>query len=167
MKVIFLLTCSILLIGCGGSLSDEQRKRLHEGMEDQKIIKLTVSEIVTASLERGRKIFKAMENLNFSSLKMDSLASQNHVRIRLIKTGTDNALEVEKQLIEAYIVGAETGALQENIQKMNVRNDNTDYDSLIYTRPKISPLPEGAVQVEGIWNIYLSKKEVIRTIDEK
>jgi hypothetical protein len=167
MKVIFLLTCSILLIGCGGSLSDEQRKRLHEGMEDQKIIKLTDSEIVTASLERGRKIFKAMENLNFSSLKMDSLASQNHVRIRLIKTGTDNALEVEKQLIEAYIVGAETGALQENIQKMNVRNDNTDYDSLIYTRPKISPLPEGAVQVEGIWNIYLSKKEVIRTIDEK
>ena len=46
----------LLLMACGGSLSDEQRKKLHEGMESQKIIKLSDSEIVTASLDQGRAI---------------------------------------------------------------------------------------------------------------
>ena len=42
-----------ILTGCGGSLSDEQRKKLHEGMEKQKIIKLSDSEIMSASLDQA------------------------------------------------------------------------------------------------------------------
>ena len=160
------MTLVILGMGCGGSLSDEQRKKLHEGMEEQKIVKLSDSEIVTASLEKGRMVYNAIENIDFEASKIDSLASEYHVKIKLITPGSDNALEVENQLIEAYIVGAETGSLQDNIQKLHVTKNTEGYDSLIYTRPKVSPLPDGAVKVEGIWNIYLAKKDVIRSMDK-
>jgi hypothetical protein len=71
---------------------------------------------------------------------------------------------VENQLIEAYVVGAETGALPDNIQKLGVTDNQEQYDSLVYTKPQVTPLPDGAVKVEGIWNIYLAKKDVVRAI---
>lgn len=166
MKKIGLLLLVILCARCGGSLSDEQRKKLHEGMAEQKIIRLSDSEIVTASLEKGRMVFKAIEHIDFEASKIDSVASKYNVKIKLITPGSDNALEVENQLIEAYIVGAETGSVQDNIQKLHVSQNTEVYDSLVYTRPKVSPLPDGAVKVEGIWNIYLAKKDVIRSMDK-
>jgi hypothetical protein len=166
MKFLVFIALSIFLVSCGGSLSDEQRKKLHEGLEDQKIVKLSDSEIVTASLEMGREIFAEMEEKNFNQQRMDSIEHRFKVEIRLIKPGASNALEVENQLIEAYISGAESGAVQDNIQKMNAASAE-QYDSLIYTRPKVSPLPDGAVKVEGIWNIYFAKKDVVRSITKK
>jgi hypothetical protein len=164
MKEMCLLITSVLLLGCGGNLSDEQRKKLHEGMEDQKIMKLSDAEIVTVSLDQGRIIYEAMESISFEPSKLDSLERHFRVKIQLLKPGTSNALEVENQLIEAYVAGAETGAIHDNIQKLHTSNKGEDYDSLIYTRPKVSPLPDGAVKVEGIWNIHLSKKEIIRAV---
>jgi hypothetical protein len=166
MKFLVLIAVSIFLVSCGGSLSDEQRKKLHEGLEDQKIVKLSDSEIVTASLEMGRVIFAEMEKGKFDKQRIDSIEHQFKVEIKLIKPGASNALEVENQLIEAYISGAESGAVQDNIQKMNAGSAE-QYDSLVYTRPKVSPLPDGAVKVEGIWNIYFAKKEVVRSITKK
>jgi hypothetical protein len=156
----------VMAMACGGSLSDEQRKKLHEGMEEQKIVKISDAEIVTASLERGRTIYKEMEKLKFDSLKMDSISERYHVKIKLITPGSSQALEVEQQLIEAYVVGAETGSVQDNIQKLHTTTDPKNYDSLIYTRPKVLPMTDGAVKVEGIWNIYLPKKDVILSIDK-
>ncbi len=164
-KLLFILL--MITIACGGSLSDEQRKKLHEGMEEQKIVKISDAEIVTASLERGRTIYHEMEKLEFDSLKMDSISKRYHIKIKLIKPGSSQALEVEQQLIEAYVVGAETGSVQDNIQKLHTTTDVKDYDSLIYTRPKVLPMPDGSVKVEGIWNIYLPKKDVILSIDRK
>lgn len=146
-------------------MSDEQRKKLHNGMDEQKIVKLSDSEIVTASLERGRMVYDAMADSKFVSSAIDSLENHYQVRIKLITPGS-SALEVENQLIEAYVVGAETGSLPDNIQKLAVRNDG-GYDTLVYSRPKVTPLPEGAVKVEGIWNIYLGKKDVILSISKK
>jgi hypothetical protein len=156
-----------VLAGCGGSLSDEQRKKLHEGMEDQKIIKLSDSEIVTASLEQGRVIYAAMKLMSFAPAKLDSLEKQYHVNITLLTPGGADALEVENQLIEAYVVGAETGSIQDNIQKLHGRNATDTYDSLLYTRPKLSTLPDGVVKVDGIWNIYLAKKDIIRSLSKQ
>ena len=164
MKKIHLIAITALLLGCGGSLSDEQRKKLHEGMEDQKIMRVSDSEIVTASLEYGRVIYGAMEHIKFDATRLDSIERHYHVNIKLIKPGAANALEVENQLIEAYVAGAETGSIQDNIQKLHVANNTEAYDSLIYTRPKVSPLPEGAVKVEGIWNIHIDKKDVVRSL---
>src|SRR5688500_5239043 len=158
---------AVLLTGCGGSLSDEQRKKLHEGMEDQKIVKLSDAEIVTASLEQGRAIYQALESVSFNSDKMDSIEKKHRVKIKLLTPGSSNALEVENQLIEAYVAGAATGSVQDNIQKIHASQDPKNYDSLLYSRPKISPLPDGAVKVEGIWNIHLAKKDVVRTISSE
>jgi hypothetical protein len=158
---------AVLLTACGGSLSDEQRKKLHEGMEDQKIVKLSDAEIVTASLEQGRAIYQALESVSFNSAKVDSIEKKHHVQIKLLTPGSSNALEVENQLIEAYVAGAATGSVQDNIQKIHASQDPKNYDSLLYSRPKISPLPDGAVKVEGIWNIHLAKKDVVRTISSK
>ena len=162
MKEMCLVITSFLLLACGGNLSDEQRKKLHEGMEDQKIVKLSDAEIVTTSLDQGRIIYEAMESISFEASKLDSLEQHYRVKIQLLKPGTSNALEVENQLIEAYVAGAESGAIHDNIQKLHTANKGEDYDSLIDTRPKVSPLPDGAVKVEGIWNIHLAKKEIIR-----
>jgi hypothetical protein len=150
-----------LMLGCGGSLSDEQRKKLHEGLEGQKIVKLSDSEIVTSSLERGRSIYQTIKRLGFTPEVLDSIEEQYRVRIKLITPGSDDALEVENQLIEAYVVGAETGSLPDNIQKLGVTDNQEQYDSLVYTTPKVTPLPDGAVKVEGIWNIYQAKKDVV------
>ena len=135
-------------------------------MEDQKIMKLSDAEIVTASLEQGRVIYATMEQMNFARTKMDSLEKQYHVNITLLTPGASDALEVENQLIEAYVAGAETGSVQDNIQKLHATDAADSYDSLLYTRPKLSALPDGAVKVDGIWNIYLSRKDVIRSISK-
>jgi hypothetical protein len=162
-----LVLLAVIFTACGGSLSDEQRRKLHDGMEDQKIVKVSDAEIVTASLEQGRTIYKALENVNFNSAQVDSIAEKYHVSIRLMTPGASDALEVENQLIEAYVAGAATGSVQDNIQKIHSASDPKSYDSLLYSRPKVLPLPDGAVKVEGIWNIHLAKKNVVRMIGSK
>ena len=164
-KISFLLLA--ILMGCGGSLSDEQRKKLREGLDEQKIVRLSDSEIVMSSLERGRSIFESIEARAFLPEAIDSVEHQYRVRIKLITPGAGDALEVENQLIEAYVVGAETGSVPDNIQKLGVTDNQQQYDSLMYTKPQVTSLPDGAVKVEGIWNIYLAKKDIIRSLSEE
>ena len=147
-------------MGCGGSLSEEQRKKLHDGMDKQKIVKLSDSEIMSASLDHGRVVFDALEKIKFNPSKVDSVANKYEVKVRWITPGTGDALEVESQLIEAYVVGAETGSVQDNVQGLREKG-NTDYDSLLYSRPIVTPMADGAVNVEGVWNIYMSKKNIV------
>jgi hypothetical protein len=161
-----ILIVTVFLIGCGGSLSDEQRKRLHEGMDKQKIVKLSDSEITSASLDQGRIIFDALDHVKFVPAKVDSVANKYQVKIRWIAPGANNALEVENQIIEAYVVGAETGSIQDNVQKLHGPN-TVEYDSLLYSRPVVTPMPDGAVNVEGVWNIYMSKKNIILSAAQK
>lgn len=161
------IVAGMILMSCGGSLSDEQRKKLHEGMEMQKIIKLSDSEIVTAAMDRGRAAYQAIEKLQFDSTKIDSVAKAHHVKIGLIRPGSPNAMEIENQLIEAYILGLETGSTQENIQKLRASPKTEDYDSLLYSRPILNPMPDGAFNVEGVWSIYLSKKNVILSVGKE
>ena len=157
----------LLLLACGGSLSDEQRKRLHEGMDRQKIMKVDDSEIVTASLDHGRAIFEGLEKINFSSSQIDSIAHHHHVRIKWLATGSSQSLEVEQQMIEAYVIGAETGLTQDNIQPLRRSEQSMEYDSLLYSRPVMTTMPDSVVRVDGVWNIYISKKEVILLLGEE
>jgi hypothetical protein len=152
-----------LAMGCGGSLTDEQRKKLREGMEEQQIVRLSDAEIMTTSLELGRNIFDALERVDFHPAKADSLGAVYQVRLRHLIPGSPDALEVENQVIEAYVLGAETGATQDNIQKLRSTPSGEDYDSLMYSRPVIRPQPDGSIQVDGVWNIYFSKRDVIIT----
>ena len=150
-----------LLMACGGSLSDEQRKRLHEGMDSQKIMKVSDSEIVAASLDRGRTIFAEVEKIKFNRSQIDSLARHHHAGIKWLEAGSSQSLEVENQMIEAYVLGAETGSTQDNIQQLRRSQQSDGYDSLLYTRPVMTTMKDGVIKVEGVWNIYLAKKDII------
>ena len=155
------------LVACGGKLTDEQRRKMHEDMEQHQIVKLSDAEIMTGALDQGREIFKALEKVHFDPAKADSVARHYHARARWIVPGSGNAMEVERQLIEAYVIGAETGSTQDNIQKIYKEGRQEDYDSVLYSRPLVSPLPDGAVNVDGVWNIYRAKKDVILSLSKK
>jgi hypothetical protein len=161
------LIIALTLTACGGSLSDEQRKRLREGMEQQQIMKVSDTQIVTAALDQGQAIFSELEKIKFDSTRVDAVAKGHHAKIRWIVPGSPNAFEIEKQLIEAYVVGAATGAVQDNVQKIWIDPKQGTYDSLLYSRPIVSKMPDGADKLEGIWNIYLSKKEIVLGIGEE
>lgn len=151
----------ILLTACGGSLSEEQRKRLHEGMDNRKIIKVSDSEIVTASLDQGRAVFATLEKIEFNRSQIDSVSRQLHVRIKWLVPGSTQSLEVENQMIEAYVIGAETGSTQDNIQKLHRSAESEEYDSLLYSRPVVTTMADGVLRVDGVWNIYMAKKDVV------
>ena len=57
--VLFLL---LVTMGCGGSLSDEQRKELREGQAKQEIKRVTDSEILAQAFTTGRAIMGAIGN---------------------------------------------------------------------------------------------------------
>jgi len=154
------LVIAMLLGGCGGKLSDEQRKKMNEGMEQQKIVRLSDSDITTAAMDRGREVFQQLEQVQFDSSKVDSIAAVHHVKIKWLVPGKVAGASLEQQLIDAYITGLATGSLQENIQKIHRPGDQA-YDSLVYSKPVVSPMPDGVENLEGIWNIYLSRKQVV------
>ena len=151
----------LILFGCGGSLSDEQRKQMREKMEMNKIVRVTEVEIIEAAFAEGREIIKTLGGLKGDSVKLDSFLKVNEGRVRFIQPGQSNARELEQQLIEAYLA-AESGSQQDNVQK--VRNRAGDFDSLLYTKPVTEKMADGTDRLEGVWNIWLPKRKLVLEI---
>jgi hypothetical protein len=158
--IIFILIAA----GCGGSLSDEQRKRMHEQMDLHKIKKVTDTEITEAAFSRGREIMKEIESLNGDSSQIDAIIQNENGTVRWLVPGKSNAIALEQQLIDAYLAGG-TGQLQDNVQK--IRNAEGESDSLLYTKPQVTKLPNGTDRLDGVWNIWLSKKQLILSMKKK
>ena len=59
MKKLWFVTL-LLSFACGGNLSDEQRQKFKEGMEQQKIVRITEPEIMNASIDKGHAVMKAL-----------------------------------------------------------------------------------------------------------
>jgi hypothetical protein len=148
----------LILTACENKLSDEQRKAMRENMELHKIKKVTDVEITEAAYAEGRKILKKIEEAKSDSGKIKAIINRYHGRVRLIRPGKTNALAMEQQLIDAYLAN-ESDNIQDNIQK--IRNNSVDTDSILYTKPAIVKLPDGSERLEGMWSIWLSKKEII------
>jgi hypothetical protein len=89
---------------------------------------------------------------------MDSFLRIYQGSIRFIIPGTTNARDLEQQLIDAYLAD-ESGSHQDNVQKL--RNESGDFDSLLYTKPVINRMPDGSEALEGVWNMWLSKKDLV------
>lgn len=151
----------LALAACEGKLSDEQRKHMREQMELHKIKKISEVEITEAAYAQGRKVIASLESMKNDSSKIDSLITANKGAVRWIVPGTSNALALEQQLVEAYLAD-QTGSLQDNVQK--VRSSEGESDSLLYTKPVVIKMPDGTEKLEGIWNVWLSKKQVILSI---
>ena len=144
----------IICTSCGGSLSNEQREEMKEARSKQEIRKVTEAELMEASINQGRDLVRKAKGLIRNSNGPDSTYQIDQMKVRWLKAGTSNALEVEKQIIEAYIISAINGELPDNIQFLGE-------DSLLYTQPVVEKLPDGAIEVKGMWSITFSRKDVI------
>jgi hypothetical protein len=161
---ITILMLSLFLFACGGSLSDEQRKQMREKMEENKIVRVTEAEIQEASFSKGREIVRTLDSLKSDAAKLDSFLKLNNGRIRFIQPGKSTARALEQQLIDAYLAD-ESGSFQDNVQQL--RNAGGDFDSLLYTKPVVKKLPDGSDQLEGVWNIWLAKKDLVLELTKK
>src|SRR4051812_23200811 len=99
----WIIIMAFAFVGCGGSLSDEQRKRMHEQMDLHKIKRVTENEINEAAFAKGREIITVLETFRGDSGKIDSFIARSKERIRWIIPGAVNARELEQQLLDAYI----------------------------------------------------------------
>lgn len=158
MRLIYLYPVALLVItGCGGSLNDEQRKQMREARELNSIKKVSEVEITEAAFVLGREILGLVE----SGLDKDSIEISRKVDIRWLEAGSTEGTEIERQVIDAYLTSMMMGTeLADNVQRLGT-------DSLLYTKPVVVNLPEGAVEVKGTWNIRLSKKQIVLGIGKK
>jgi hypothetical protein len=154
----WLMIIALAATACENKLSDEQRKAMRENMELHKIKKVSDVEITEAAYQEGRSILSKIEQAGSDSLKVKRMIDKYNGRVRLIRPGKDNALAMEQQLIDAYLAD-ESGNVQDNVQK--IRSNSIETDSILYTKPAVVKLPDGSERLEGIWSIWLSKKEII------
>lgn len=158
------IAAGLLLTACGGSLSDEQRKKMKEQMELHEIRRVSEAEITEAAFARGRALVLILERFKGDSSRIDSLIKKENGRIKWIEPGNvSTARALEQQLIDAYIA-AESGSLQDNVQP--VKNATGASDSMLYTKPVLVKLENGTEKLEGVWNIWLSKKELILAMNK-
>jgi hypothetical protein len=158
----YVILIAALLISCDGKLTDEQRKSMREQMELHKIKRVTDTEITEAAFAKGRELISVLDRVQSDPVKLDSVISANDGRIRLIVPGRGNAEALEQQLVDAYIAD-ESGAMQDNIQE--VRRGQDKSDSILYTKPVVTKMPDGSERLDGVWNIWLSRKQLILAMD--
>ncbi len=158
---------SILLVlfiaGCTGSLTEEQRKAVKEDMESHAIRKVTDAQLTEAAFSTGRKLMTELEKAKNDSAKIDSIVKASDGKIRWVVPGSANAVDIEQQLIDAYLSSA-TGDAQDNVQKIRGAG-GADTDSILYSKPVLIKQKDGTEVLTGVWNVWLSRKELIRSMD--
>lgn len=149
----------VFLFGCQAKLTDEQKKELREGMDANKIVKISEAEITQAAFSFGRKIADEVKQLpNLSNPELERLEKAYKVDIFPLAPGDSLLLAIEQQIIEAY-TSAKGLDLTDNIQKIGT-------DTLLYTHPVLSTRSDGSVQFNYALGIRMPKKEVILSIQE-
>jgi hypothetical protein len=148
----------LLLSACGGSLSDEQRKQMREASEQQAIIKVTDAEILEAAFAKGRSVMSQLKDNNPDTSKV---AAREAVKIHWLGAGKAHGLEIEQQLIDAYVNSLLSGtSLQDNVQKIGA-------DTLLYTNPVVITKADSSIEIRGTWNIWIAKRELILAMNKK
>lgn len=146
-----------VLASCTGSLSDSQKKRIKESMEQGQIKKVSEAQVTEAAFAYGRKVagivYKSDKNLANTTL-LDSLSQAYEVEILSLQPDNQNMRSVERQLLEAYMSG---GASDDNIQKMGT-------DSLLYTMPIVRENTHGSTEFLKALGIRMTRKQVVLSI---
>ena len=152
-----LLLLSIFLSACGGSLTDEQRKKAKESIALNQIKKITDSEITAAAFTYGRTIANQVAAKNPRPGFIDSLAASYHVKILLLKPGDTYLSDKEKLIMEAYASVTNKSDFSDNIQKISA-------DSILYTQPILKENPDGSFFFDHALGIRMPKKEIVLSI---
>lgn len=149
----------VALASCTGSLSDEQKKRIRESMEQGQIKKLSEAQVTEAAFNYGRKIADILDKndktLTNTSL-LDSISQAYQVEIVSLQPDNQRMRGVERQLLEAYMNG---GSSNDNIQKMGT-------DSLLYTKPVFLENAEGSAELLKALGIRMTRKQIVLSIKD-
>ena len=158
----FVLVGIVFLASCGGTLTEEQRKKARESIEQGQLKRVTDSEMTEASFTLGRKIALLVEKKDHyltNSSFLDSLEKVYQVEITSLQPGDSTSLAVEQQIIEAYIAGSGKVELNDNIQKLGK-------DSILYTKPILRELVDGSVEFSKALGIRMARKEIVLSIKD-
>ena len=161
MKNIILISL-LILSSCGGTLTDEQRRKARESMEQGQLRRVTDAEMTDASFAMGRALTELIEKkdpLLMNRIFLDSLEKVYAVKILSMLPGDSTSRAVESQIIEAYIAGAGQVELNDNIQKLGK-------DSILYTKPLLRDRPDGSVEFSKALGIRMAKKEIVLSIKD-
>ena len=75
----------ILLTSCGGSLSDEQRKKLKEGIRQHEITKVSDAQVTEGGFSMGRMLVKRIgKNMPNKNPAIESLQKEFKIKIFLL-----------------------------------------------------------------------------------
>ena len=150
----------LMLTACGGTLTDEQRKKVKRDMKDHALKKVSQADITEAAFTLGRSVSSLVEKVSISNAKkIDSIQAANHVKIVSLRPSDELMKGIEKQLIDAYTSGAGSAEISDNIQRLGT-------DSILYTKPIMKELPDGSLQFNYAIGVRMSKREVVITIKE-
>jgi hypothetical protein len=152
----YLALICIVSIGCTGSLTDEQRKKMKDNMALNEIKKVTEAEVTDAAFSWGRKLAATIEKkdrLLSNPSFLDSLAVAESVEIISLQENQQGLRGIEKQLLEAY--AGNMGS--DNVQKLGV-------DSLLYTKPIFREHPDGSTEFLKAIAIRFTRKQVVLSI---
>lgn len=139
-----ILTLTVIVAAsCGGQLPEDQRKALHEEMEDRKIKKISQEDIYKKALEEGRLVLESVDSDNIDSVKTACKCEISNL------TSKDDLSEVELKLYEAYEFNPNG---TDNIQKEGDQ-------FLIYTKPQAEN-----DSLAGLWLIKFPKSEIVKKI---
>lgn len=147
----------VALVSCTGTLSDEQRKRIKESMEQGEIKKLSEAQVTEAAFAYGRKVASQLDKRDktlTNTALLDSLSQAYQVEIISLQPDNPNLRGVERQVMEAYMNG---GGANDNIQKMGT-------DSLLYTKPILREHPDGSTEFLKALGIRMTRKQVVLSI---
>jgi hypothetical protein len=150
----------VILASCGGKVSEEQRKQMLDARKRQAIVKITDAEITEMAFAYGKEVMQTIKP-NTEKRNLEELERNFKVKINWLEPGSATSKEIEQQLIDAYITGVISGTNQfDNVQRVGT-------DSLLYTKAEVIEKPDGSLEVKGTWNIWISKKELILSMNQK
>ncbi len=149
----------LFLVACTGSLSDEQRKRIKQSMEEGEIKKVSEAQITEAAFTFGRNLSSVVEKQDDALTNqafLDSLSSAYQVEIISLQHENKSLRNVERQVMEAY---TESNESNDNIQKMGT-------DSLLYTKPILRENPDGSTKFLKALGIRMTRKQIVLSIKD-
>ncbi len=129
-------------------------------MELYSLKKVSDAEITETAFVLGRSFAEAIEkSASDNSKVIDSLQQNFHVKIIPLQSGDSMLMEIEKQIVEAYITGSGQVQLNDNVQRLGA-------DSILYTKPILKEMPDKSVQFLYALGIRIPKKQIILSIKD-
>ncbi len=129
-------------------------------MELYSLKKVSDAEITETAFVLGRSFADAIEkSASDNSKVIDSLQQNFHVKIIPLQSGDSMLMEIEKQIVEAYITGSGQVQLNDNVQRLGA-------DSILYTKPILKEMPDKSVQFLYALGIRIPKKQIILSIKD-